>query len=94
MPGPVMGDWKGRMAADIEVNMRAPKGTPPLVIDGEPFPYYIPKHNPVEVIATDDNVHLVKVTIQVDRRVTVIDHSAVGWHDEQGCDGHDHKCDI
>lgn len=70
----------GHMVVDAEVNMRGASRDaqhPTLVLDGEPFPYLIDKRHGVKVTANDDNVHLVIVAIQVDRSVTITDHSSV-----------------
>lgn len=64
-----------RIAEDVQVNVRGTKDQPPLVIDGEPFPFHIDKAHGVKVESNDNNVHLVIVAIQVDRSVTIVDHS-------------------
>lgn len=66
----------GEMVRDAVVNIRAGSSTPYLELDGQPFPFLIDKAFGIQVEANDDNVHLVKVAIQVERSVSIIDHSA------------------
>lgn len=64
------------MVRDAVVNIRGGSSKPSLELDGQPFPFLIDKEFGIQVDANDHNVHLVKVAIQVDRSVTVVDHSA------------------
>lgn len=70
------------MVQHAVVNMRGGKQYPVLELDGVAFPYLIfcrtstNGHTcPIVVEATDDNVHLLTLTIMVDRSVRVIDRT-------------------
>lgn len=74
----------GHMVVDAEINHRGgSQHGPPLVLDGEPFPYLIDKEHGVKVHVNDHNVHLVIVAIQVDRSVTITDHAAVKYYADE-----------